>query len=122
MNLTDEESALYALNFVRKLASGDLAPARLILFDRLDLTITRQMVFDDEGEIVSDTHYAKWMPYGDVLFPAHIEIQRPKEEYGVVIEIVQMQMNKALTDAQFILKQPEGSQLQVIGAPKTEPK
>ena len=29
-----------------------------------------------------------------------------------------MKMNLMLTDAQFDLNQPEGSQLQVIGAPK----
>jgi hypothetical protein len=29
-----------------------------------------------------------------------------------------MQMNETLTDEQFALQRPEGSQLQVIGAPK----
>jgi hypothetical protein len=121
-NLTDEESAFYVIHFIRKLPGGDLAVARQVYFDRLDLSITRQIVFDDVGDIVSDTDYAKWMPYGGVLFPGHIEIQLPKDEYGVVMEVVEMEMNKALTDATFVLKQPEGSQLQVIGAPKQEPK
>ena len=115
-NLTDEESAFYVIHFIRKLPRGDLRVAREVYFDRLDLTITRQIVFDDAGDIVSDTNYAKWMPYGGVLFPSHIEIQRPKDEYGVVMDIVQMEMNKALTDAMFVLTPPEGAQIQVIGA------
>jgi outer membrane lipoprotein-sorting protein len=115
-NVTDEESAFYVIHFIRKLARGDLRVSREVYFDRLDLTITRQIVFDDIGDIVSDTNYAKWMPYDSVVFPSHIEIQRPKDEYGVVMDIVQMEMNKALTDATFVLTPPEGAQIQTIGA------
>ena len=52
------------------------------------------------------------------MFPAHIDINRLKDQYGVALEVVDMQMNPALTDDKFILNQPEGSQLQVIGAAK----
>lgn len=116
-DLTDEDNALYVLHFIRRLANGNLLIGREVWFDRLDLSIVRQMVYDEAGSIVSDTHYAKWTPYNGVLFPAHIDIQRPREEYGVVLDIETMQMNKALTDAQFLLPRPEGSTLQEIGVP-----
>ncbi len=121
-NLTDEESAFYVLHLIQKLPGGDVRVSREVYFDRLDLSITRQIVFDDVGDIASDAYYSKWMPYGGVLFPAHIEIQLPKDEYGVVMDIVQMDMNKALTDATFVLTRPEGSTLQIIGEPGSEPK
>ena len=123
MDLTDEDNALYMLMFMRKMADGDLRVGRTVWFDRLDLSIVRQMVYDVEGSETSDTHYAKWTPYNGVLFPSHIDIQRPKDEYGIVLDVEAMQMNKALTDAQFVLTQPEGSTLQEIGAPpKQAPK
>jgi hypothetical protein len=78
------------------------------------------MVFDPAGAIVSDARYSKWESYNGVSFPAHIDISRPIEAWGVVMDVEQMQMNKALTDEQFNLARPEGSQLQVIGAPKRE--
>jgi outer membrane lipoprotein-sorting protein len=117
-DLTDEDNALYSLIFIRKQPDGTLLAAREIWFDRLDLSIVRQMVYNDQVAIISDTKYAKWTEYGGVSFPAHIEIQRPIDGYGVVMDLDQMQMNKAITDDKFILARPEGSTLQEIGAPK----
>lgn len=117
---TDEEDANYILQFVRKDASGGLLLGRNVWFSRLDLTIIRQKVLDDKGYIISDTRYSKWQPYNNVSFPGHIDINRPKDGYGVVMDMVQVDMNKALTNEQFVLAQPEGSKLQVIGSPVTE--
>ena len=119
-DLTDSDNALYILHFILKLPDGELRASRQVWFDRLDLTIVRQMVFDPAGAIVSDARYSKWESYNGVSFPAHIDISRPIEAWGVVMDVEQMQMNKALTDEQFNLARPEGSQLQVIGAPKRE--
>lgn len=117
-DLTDEDNALYGLTLITKAADGTLRATREIWFDRLDLSIVRQMVYDEQVAIVSDTKYAKWTVYGGVSFPAHIEIQRPIDGYGVVMDIEQMQMNKALGDDKFLLNRPEGSTLQQIGAPR----
>ncbi len=124
-DLTDEDNELYALTFVRKLPDGDLRASRMIWFDRTDLSIIRQIVFDDHGAIISNTRYANWTSYPSgagpaVFFPAHIDIQRPIDQYGVVMDIEQMQMNKLLNDAQFVLTRPDGSQLQQIGGTPEE--
>jgi outer membrane lipoprotein-sorting protein len=120
MDQTDEDNALYLLLFLRKEQGGLVAksPSRSIWFDRLDLSIVRQMVYDEDGAIVSDTRYSKWQQYSGVLFPAHIDINRPKDAYGVVMDVVDMKMNKAMTDDQFVLKKPEGAQVQILGAVK----
>lgn len=115
---TDEENALYILLFNKILPNGDIVQTRSISFDRIDLSIVRQVVYDDSSAIVSDTRYSKWQPYNGVMFPAHIDINRPKDEYGVVLDLVGMQMNVPLGDDKFVLERPEGSQLQVIGAPR----
>ncbi|MEP6714997.1 MAG: hypothetical protein ABJC09_05455 [Terriglobia bacterium] len=114
---TDEDDAIYILQFVGKDADGRIFLARNVSFSRVDLSIVRQKVLDGMGYIVSDTRYANWQPYDGVSFPAHIDINRPKGGYGVVMDIVEMQMNKEMTDDKFVLQRPEGSKLQVIGAP-----
>jgi outer membrane lipoprotein-sorting protein len=114
----DEDNALYILFFIRKAPNGDPIIARGVWFDRIDLNIVRQTVYDESGALVSDTRYSKWQPYNGVMFPAHIDINRPKDQYGVALEVIDMQMNGNLADDKFNLNQPEGSQLQMIGAPK----
>lgn len=114
IDFVDEDNAFYLLNFTRNGAVW-----RQVWFDRIDLSIVRQMVWNQpSGDLVSDTRYAKWMPYNGVMFPAHIDINRPKDEYGVVLDLVEngMKMNTELTDDKFVLNQPEGSQLREIGA------
>jgi hypothetical protein len=121
VDATDEDNAFYILYFARIGPNGEfLGLARGVWFDRIDLSIARQTVYDESGSgaIVSDTRYSKWQQYNGVQFPAHIDINRLKDGYGVALEVVDMQMNLPLTDDKFILNQPEGSQLQVIGAPK----
>jgi outer membrane lipoprotein-sorting protein len=115
---TDEDNALYYLHFIKKSADGTLMIARNVWFDRLDLSIVRQKVLDNSGEIISDTRYSKWKPYMGVMFPSHVDINRPKDGYGVVLDIIDMQMNTPLTDDKFVLDRPEGAQVRTIGAAK----
>ena len=111
---TDEDNALYRLQFDHKARDGSPVPGREIWFDREDLTIVRQKIYDPDGHIVSDTSYSEWRVFNGVSFPAHIDINRPIDGYGVAIEIQKMDMNKEITDAQLVLTQPEGSKLQEI--------
>jgi hypothetical protein len=115
---TDEDNALYILHYIKKAPDGPLMISRNVWFDRIDLSIVRQKVFNQAAETVSDTRYSKWQAYTGVMFPAHVDINRPKDGYGVVLDIVDMQMNAAVTDDKFVLNQPEGAQLRVIGAAK----
>jgi hypothetical protein len=116
---TDEDTALYKVHFLRTGADGNPVLARSVWFDRLNLSIVRQKAFNEHGEIVSDTRYMKWQQYNAVMFPSHIDLNRPVDAYGVTMDILEMQMNKALTDDQFVLNQPEGSTLRRIGASQT---
>jgi outer membrane lipoprotein-sorting protein len=111
---TDEDNALYRLEFNHKASDGSPIPGREIWFDRVDLSLDRQKIYDSNGNIVSDTRYSEWRVFNGVSFPAHIDINRPIDGYGVAIEIEKMEMNKEITNAQLVLTQPEGSKLQEI--------
>ncbi len=111
---TDEEDALYRLEFNGKADDGTPVPGREVWFDRQDLSIVRQKIYDVKGNTLSDTSYSEWRSFSGVDFPGHIDINRRKDQYGVTIQIVKMDMNKEITSSQFVLVQPEGSKLQVI--------
>jgi outer membrane lipoprotein-sorting protein len=119
VDATDEDNALYILYFARIGPKGEfLGIGRGVWFDRIDLSIVRQTVYDEAGTLVSDTRYSKWQMYNGVLFPAHIDLNRDKDGYGVVLDIVDMKMNTNLSEDKFILNQPEGAQVREIGAAK----
>jgi len=119
-NFTDEDNAFYILHAVHD-AGGRLQLSRTIWFNRLDLEMARQIIFDSLGNILTDARYSQWKSYDNVAFPKHIEINRPRDEYGVVIDVVKMDINKGVSDDKFVLTQPEGSTLQVVGAPPATP-
>lgn len=116
-NLTDEDDAFYILHIVREPTPGELRLTRTIWFSRIDLQLARQLILDDAGNILTDARYSQWRAYDNFHFPKHIEINRPRDEYGVVIDIVKMDINKGVSEDKFVLKQPEGSMLQVVGQP-----
>jgi outer membrane lipoprotein-sorting protein len=119
VDATDEDNALYILYFARLGPNREFQGiARGVWFDRIDLSIVRQTVYDDAGALVSDTRYSKWQAWDGVQFPAHIDLNRDKDGYGVVLDVKDMKMNINLTDDKFVLNQPEGAQLQIIGAAK----
>jgi outer membrane lipoprotein-sorting protein len=120
-NFTDEDNAYYILHEIRELPGGELRLSRTIWFDRIGLQMARQMIFDDNGNILTDARYSQWHPYDNVPFPKHIEINRPRDEYAVVIDLVKMDINKGVPDDQFALDQPEGTTLQVVGQPPAAP-
>ncbi len=120
-NLTDEDSAYYILQEIRVTPDGQLELQRNIWFNRVNLQMARQLTFDASGNILSDDRYSQWRAYDNVPFPKHIEINRPRDEYGVVIDIVKMDINKGVSDDRFVLTQPPGTTLQIVGQPPVTP-
>jgi hypothetical protein len=47
----------------------------------------------------------------NIQLPGIVSIQRPIEGYGITISMVKLDVNVPLTDDQFVLTQPPGSQL-----------
>jgi hypothetical protein len=119
-DFTDEDNAAYIVHVLYKGEDGDLHLERDIWFDRLSLHIARQILFDPQGEILTDARYNDWKTYDNVPFPRIIDINRPKDEYGVVITVVKMDINKPVGQDKFVLEQPEGTVLQVLGTKPAE--
>jgi hypothetical protein len=120
-NFTDEDNAFYIVQVVHQNGNGQLQLARTIWFNRYNLLMARQLIFDPSGNILTDARYTEWKAYDNVSFPKHIEINRPRDEYAVVIDVVKMDINKGIAQDKFVLEQPEGSTLQVVDPNATPP-
>ena len=114
-NFTDEDNAAYILHIIQKRPNGDVELKRDVWFERVGLRMVRQKIFDAKGNILTDARYDQWQLWDGVFFPKHIEINRPQDEYAVVITIVKMDINKTVPEDRFALAQPEGTELQVLG-------
>ncbi len=87
---------------------------RKIAFSRLDLNPDRQQIFDAQGAVATEAMYENFTNYEGVNFPSVITINRPKEEYSIRLAIEKLQINTSINDEQFVLKRPEGVQVQVL--------
>jgi outer membrane lipoprotein-sorting protein len=90
---------------------------RKIIFNRINLQPDRQLIYDQNGYVATDTRYSEFKEFGGVKFPSVIQIWRPQEEYSIVLTILKMQVNEPLRDDQFELTQPPGSQVVYLDKP-----
>jgi hypothetical protein len=106
----------YSLLVIRKDAQGAYL-SRKIDFSRVDLLPYRQRIYDQQGDVVTDAQYHDYKDYGGTSFPGTIGIERPRENYDINLSIVKLDINKPLTDDQFALEQPAGSEVVHLGQP-----
>lgn len=100
----------YELEVIRG-QGNDSWISRKIVFSRMDLLPNRQVVYDQNGTIVTDARYSNYQDYSGVHFPSRIEIRRPQEEYDITLTITKMDLNQPLTNDKFVLEQPPGAQV-----------
>ncbi|HZS29502.1 MAG TPA: DUF4292 domain-containing protein [Candidatus Angelobacter sp.] len=94
--------------------------SRQIIVNREDLLPHRQIVYDKNGSVATDARYENYQDMGGVNFPTKITINRPQEEYDIILEVVKARFNEPLSDEQFKLEQPPGSQLVRLDLPESE--
>jgi outer membrane lipoprotein-sorting protein len=121
--VTDEkghptEQPNYAIDVIRK-NGDDSWLERKVFFSRLDLRPNRQLIYDEQGTLVTDARYTDYKDFNGLSFPAKIEIKRPEEEYDITLTILKPGLNQPLTDDKFVLEQPAGAQVIHLDHPQT---
>src|SRR5437763_2747998 len=106
----DVDQADYEVVIVRHEDTG-WNLSRKIIFSREDLQPHRQLIYNRQGQIMTDAQYDTFTNYSGILFPAKIHIDRPLENYSIELNITKLTVNAPLRDDQFVLNQPPGSQL-----------
>src|SRR5947209_14800118 len=87
---------------------------RRIVFSRIDLKPHQQEIYDMDGSIVPEAIYENFSQTDGIGFPIVIHILRHEEQYEINLTFDRLRLNQPLTPDQFDLRQPEGSQLQVL--------
>lgn len=90
---------------------GNWYLARKVVFDRTNLTVHQQVIYNPDGMIATEATYQVYQDYNGVSFPSVIEIKRPQEEYSIRLTVDKLTINDPLRDDQFALQQPPGSML-----------
>ncbi len=111
------QQADYQIDVIRKGEHAFLS--RKIIFSRTDLLPHRQLVYDQDGNLATDSRYEGFKDYNGVNFPSQIEIWRPQEEYDITLTIVKLQLNEPLPDDKFALEQPPGAQVVHLDQPQS---
>ena len=112
------QQADYEIEVIRKSDRGWFL-SRKIIFSRTDLQPHRQLVYDQDGNLATDSRYEGYKDYDSVNFPSQIEIWRPQEEYDITLTIVKIQLNEPLPDDKFALEQPPGAQVVHLDQPQS---
>ena len=98
---------------VLKLKNGKvLQTLRTIHFNRVTMLPYQQDIYNDSGQIVTQTIYDNYKTYAGQQFPSLITISRPLEEYSLKVQITKLTLNETLEDDQFELKIPAGVTVQ----------
>jgi Domain of unknown function (DUF4292) len=109
----------YELTVIKKKAGDGWLLARKIIFSRTDLEPHRQVIYNDDGKVATDAHYAEYKDYDGVRFPSRIEIYRPLEEYDITLNMLKVEINAPLKDDQFVLEEPDGAQVVHLDRPQS---
>jgi len=85
-----------------------LQTLRVIHINRINMLPYQQDVYDDNGQVVTQTTYDKYQEFNGQQFPTVVTINRPLDEYSLKVQITKLTLNGKLEDDQFELKVPEG--------------
>jgi len=100
----------YVIDVIRR-SGNDWYVARKIVFERVNLVPHRQIIYNVTGDVATEATYQVYKDYNGASFPNVIEINRPQEEFSIRLTVVKLTINEPLSDDQFALQQPPGSQL-----------
>jgi outer membrane lipoprotein-sorting protein len=118
------EFPTYVVDIVRRNPQGQWALSRKVIFSRIDLEPQKQLIYDANGNLVTEATYTDYKDFNGTKFPSSIQIVRPKEEYTIGLTVLKLTVNAPIENDQFALAQPPNAQvvrLDSSGQPKETP-
>ncbi len=109
---SDARASYYVLSFLKEEQAPRIRILRKIWIERSGLTIARQQLFADEGQLVSDIAYSNDVKIEGFDLPLQIHIDRPVDGYMLDLKFRTWNINpRDLTDNAFELSPPPGAQI-----------
>jgi hypothetical protein len=129
----DERARYYVLTVLRGGYQTEIL--RKVWFDRADLQVARLEEFGPKGILLSDVSFSDWEPLtaaeqpaggatsGINAFPRTIQIDRPRDDYRLGLQVTKLMLDQDIPAERFQLEQPAGSDLIHVGedAPGKQP-
>ena len=110
----DATARYYVLTVTHQGSSTEIE--RKLWFDRAELNLARAQIYGTGGRLLSDIHLEDWRPAtGTALYPWHITLNRPHDDYQLDIHVTKLAMNESISDDRFRLEQPPGTELVKLG-------
>ncbi len=100
----------YTLNIIKQNSQGWYL-SRKTVFDRRDLRLQRQLLYDEHGSVATEVQYEEYKDFDGVLFPTNIQIWRPQHEYSIRLRVMKLSMNGPVTDDQFVVEPPPDARI-----------
>jgi len=110
----DERASYYILTFAKEGARPRAHTLRKIWIERSNLTIARQQVFDDEGQVISDITYSDPIQMADFSMPQQMHIERPIDGYTLDLSFKNWRINPELDGEAFQLQPPPGAKVVML--------
>jgi hypothetical protein len=108
---TDEKARYYVLSFSKEGTPPRNHTLRKIWIERAGLTIARQQVFTDEGQVGSDIVYSNQREVEGFAMPQDIHIERPLDGYILDLNFRNWRINPELEPGAFELKAPPDARI-----------
>ncbi len=106
----DVATKYYVLSLYKIEDGGRLAPVRKFWIDRADLTIARQQVYGNAGELAGITDYSRYSQMEGIQVPLSIKIDRPTDGYSLDLEFKSWRVNPQFPENAFVLTPPPGAE------------
>lgn len=105
----------YVVSIVGSTETGELEFRRKVWFERGNLEMARLQIYGPQGAYLENVYYGGYQDFGGVNFPSRIEIQRPVEDYRLVIRVEKATFNQPIAPEKFVLERPETAELVELG-------
>lgn len=104
------QKSYYIVLILRHGEHGELLLARKLWFEREHLTLARLQIFDPEGKVESDARYSSYGEFSGISYPQRIDLERPQDDYGLMLSITELKFNQPLSDEKFRMTPPAGAE------------
>ena len=101
----DAKASYYVLTFLKQGNPPRIYTIRKIWIERAGLTIARQQLFGNEGELASDIVYSNEAQFDGFLLPLQMHIDRPADGYSLDLKFRSWKPNNPeVGEASFVLQ------------------
>jgi hypothetical protein len=111
--VADKIAKYYILSFYKVGVPPRIHTIRRIWIERSQLAISRQQIYGENGQMLSDIEYLGILPIENFFLPIGITMNRPEDGYALKMEFrsESWKINKGLKDDGFVLSPPNGAEI-----------